>query len=162
MEEFRRYGADADRKRQALFAGLFVVQNRLQNACEKLQTEISMRQWHLLAMAEACEREKTLTNIGRLMGCSRQNVRRLADALERRGFVRTAAGPNNAVLLETTERAERYLAAMGPTHAAVLTRLFSRFTPAEADTFFSLFDKLLDGVAQVEQLAESAPAEREV
>ena len=69
MKEFLNYGNDIIQKQQALFASFFVVQNRLQTLCEKVQTEISMRQWHLLAMTQVCEKPRTLTNIGELMGC---------------------------------------------------------------------------------------------
>ena len=58
----------------------------MQTAGEKLQTEISMKQWLLLAMTECCPEPRTLTNIGNLMGCSRQNVKKLALALEKKGF----------------------------------------------------------------------------
>ena len=82
MQEFLQYGQNDLSKKQAIFASIFVIQNRLQTACEKVQQEITMRQWLLLAMAEICDKPKTLSNIGRLMGCSRQNVKNLAAALE--------------------------------------------------------------------------------
>ncbi len=81
MEElFEKYGCDTQHKEQAVFASIFILQNRLQTAGEKLQTEISMKQWLLLAMAECCPEPRTLTNIGELMGCSRQNIKKLAAA----------------------------------------------------------------------------------
>lgn len=121
-----------------------------------------MRQWHLLAMAEACEREKTLTNIGRLMGCSRQNVRRLADALERRGFVRTAAGPNNAVLLETTERRSGISPPWGRRTPPFSHACFPALRRRKRICFSPCSINCWTGWRQVEQLAESAPAESEV
>ena len=77
---FEKYGYDTQHKEQAVFASIFILQNRLQTAGEKLQTEISMKQWLLLAMAECCPEPRTLTNIGELMGCSRQNIKKLAAA----------------------------------------------------------------------------------
>ena len=74
MKEFLSYGTDIIQKEQALFASFFVLQNRLQIAGEKVQKRISMRQWHLLAMTQVCTPPRTLTSIGKLMGCSRQNV----------------------------------------------------------------------------------------
>lgn len=72
----------------------------MQTAGEKLQAEISMKQWFLLAMAERCPKPRTLTNVGNLMGCSRQNVKKLALALERKGFVHLLSSSNNSVLIE--------------------------------------------------------------
>ena len=38
-------------RRQGIFASIFIIQNRLQTACDKLDEEITMKQWLLLAMA---------------------------------------------------------------------------------------------------------------
>ena len=108
MQEFLQYGQDDLSKKQAIFASVFVIQNRLQTACEKVQQEITMRQWLLLAMAEICDKPKTLSNIGRLMGCSRQNVKNLAAALEKKNFVRLIESTNNSTLIEITEIAKEY------------------------------------------------------
>lgn len=154
MREFLNYGTDSLRKQQALFANFFVVQNRLQTAGEKVQTEISMRQWHLLAMMKACEGNKTLTDVGRLMGCSRQNVKNLAVALNKKGFVEFVYGANNSVMLEMTEKATAYLSSMTERHCEVLSRLFSSFSEKEIDMLFELNYKLLGGLEQVEKYAD--------
>lgn len=153
MREFLNYGKNTLQKEQAIFASIFVIQNRLQTECEKVQTEISMRQWHLLAMTQVCVKPKTLTNIGNLMGCSRQNVKNLAASLNKKGFVEFVYGANNSVLIEITERANEYLSAMGERHLKVLNGLFSSFTEEEVDMLFRLQNKLLDGLEQVEKYA---------
>ena len=76
-----QFDCDTSHRIQALFSGIFIQQNRLQTACEKIQTGLTMKQWLLLAMLECCDEPKTLSNVGRLMGCSRQNVKKLADSL---------------------------------------------------------------------------------
>ncbi len=63
-------------RRQGIFASIFIIQNRLQTACDKLDEEITMKQWLLLAMAGTTENPMSLTDLGRLMGCSRQNVKK--------------------------------------------------------------------------------------
>lgn len=108
MKEFLERGDNVLMKKQALFASFFVVQNRLQTACEKVQTGISIRQRHLLAMTQICRKPATLTDIGALMGRSRQNVKNLAAALEKKGFVRFVYGTNDSVLIEITEKADEY------------------------------------------------------
>lgn len=153
MKEFTNYGIDIVQKKRAIFASVFVAQNRLQTAGEKVQTEISMRQWHLLAMTQVCEKPKTLTNIGMLMGCSRQNVKNLATALNKKGFVNFIYGANNSVLIEITEQAEKYLSSMAKRHNEILTRLFSSFSEKEISKYFDLQNKLLDGIEQAEKYA---------
>ena len=75
-------------RRQGIFASIFIIQNRLQTACDKLDEEITMKQWLLLAMAGTTENPMSLTDLGRLMGCSRQNVKKIAHSLEQKGFLR--------------------------------------------------------------------------
>lgn len=42
------------------------------------------------------------------MGCSRQNIKRLALALGKKGFVRLLLGVNNSVLIELTDKVDQY------------------------------------------------------
>ena len=97
---FKEYECDTEHRMQAIFSSVFVLQNRMQTAGEKLQTQISMKQWLLLAMAACCPEPRTLTDVGKLMGCSRQNIKKLALALEKKSFVRLVSGGNNSVCIE--------------------------------------------------------------
>ena len=105
---FEEYDCDTEHRVQAIFSSIFVLENRMQTAGEKLQTQISMKQWLLLAMAACCPDPRTLTNVGNLMGCSRQNIKKLALALEKKGFVRLLLGVNNSVLIELTDKVDQY------------------------------------------------------
>ncbi len=154
-EVFAVYDGDLIHRQQAIFASLFVLQNRLQTAGEKIQTEISMKQWLLLAMIEACPKPRTLTRIGSLMGCSRQNVKKLAAALEKKGFVNLTEGQNHSVCLETTAKADQYLQGMSERHLQTLQLLFSKFSQAEVEALFVLYQKLFAGMEDVEQYAKT-------
>ena len=113
MEDLlNQFDCDTPHRAMALFCSIFIQQNRMQTACEKVQTDMTMKQWLLLAMLEQCREPRTLTSVGRLMGCSRQNVKKLADALVRTGYLTVKAGANNAVSLEETEKVAAYSAEM--------------------------------------------------
>lgn len=73
-ELFESYGCDTPHRVQGIFKH-FCFAKSYADSRRKLQTEISMKQWLLLAMTECCPEPRTLTNIGNLMGCSRQNVK---------------------------------------------------------------------------------------
>ena len=151
---FEAFGRDTKHRVQAIFSSIFVLQNRMQTAGEKLQTEISMKQWLLLAMAECCPEPRTLTNIGNLMGCSRQNIKKLALTLEKKGFVRLLLGANNSVCIELTDKVNTYAQEMGARHLQALTLLFADFSEDEIEQLFRLYAKLYAGVERVEQYAE--------
>lgn len=139
----------------ALFCNLFIQQNRMQTACEKVQTDISMKQWLLLAMLEECPSPKTLTNVGKLMGCSRQNVKKLALALEKKGYLTLSFGSGNSLLLNPTEKVAAYSQEMDERRGNVLRLLFSEFTQEEIAQFYTLHRKLYTGIERVEAYADS-------
>ena len=153
-ESFEQFNCDTSHRMQAIFSSIFVLQNRMQTAGEKLQTEISMKQWLLLVMTECCPEPRTLTNIGNLMGCSRQNVKKLALALERKGFVHLQLSNNNSVVVELTERVQRYAEKIGERQMKALSLLFSDFSEEEIEQLFFLYSKLYTGLERVENYAE--------
>lgn len=153
-ELFEQFNCDTLHRMQAIFSSIFVLQNRMQTAGEKLQTEISMKQWLLLAMTECCPEPRTLTNVGNLMGCSRQNVKKLALALEKKGFVRLLSSCNNAILIELTEEVKRYSSEIGERHMRALSLLFADFSEEEIEQLFSLYKKLYAGLERMENYAE--------
>lgn len=153
-EIFEEYGSDTEHRVQAIFSSIFVLQNRMQTAGEKLQTQISMKQWLLLAMTACCPEPCTLTNVGNLMGCSRQNIKKLALALEKKGFVRLLSGGNNSVRIELTDKADQYAEEMGERHLQSLKLLFLDFSDDEIKQLFCLYAKLFAGMERVEKYAE--------
>ena len=126
----------------------------MQTAGEKLQTQISMKQWLLLAMTACCPEPRTLTNIGNLMGCSRQNVKKLALALEKKGFVHLQLSSNNSVLVELTEDVQCYAEEIGERQMKALSLLFADFSEEEIGQLFFLYSKLYTGLERVENYAE--------
>lgn len=153
-ELFERYDKDTQLQMQAIFTSLFVLQNRMQTAGDKLQTKISMKQWLLLAMAEVCPTPKTLTRIGTLMGCSRQNVKKLAVALEAKGFVKLEQGLGHSLQVVLTDKAAAYNEQTGKRNAQALKLIFADFSSEEIDLLFGLYRKLYAGMERVEDYAQ--------
>ena len=153
-ELYEAFGSDTANMVRAVFASIFILQNRMQTAGEKIQTRISMKQWLLMSMTACCPEPRTLTNVGNLMGCSRQNVKKLALALEKKGFVRLVPGENNSVLIELTDEANRYSEEMGERHSQSLRLLFSDLSEQEIEQLYRLYAKLYAGMERVEKYAE--------
>ncbi len=145
------FDCDTPHRVMALFCSIFIQQNRMQTACEKIQTDMSMKQWLLLAMLEQCPEPKTLTRVGKLMGCSRQNIKKLAAALEKKGYLTMTEGANNAVCLEETQKVAAYSAQMDDRRSQVLRLLFADFSEEEIAQFYSLHRKLYAGIRRVEE-----------
>jgi len=136
---------------QAIFASIFVLQNRIQTAYEKDQDELTMKQWLMLAMVMVCPQPHTLTNIGSYMGCSRQNTKQLAMALSKKGYVRLVLGAQNSVNVELTKKVVEYEKKMGQKTEKALHLLFSDFNEEEISEFYNLYKKLHTGVERLEK-----------
>ena len=139
---------------QAIFASIFVLQNRIQTAYEKDQDELTMKQWLMIAMIMVCPQPHTLTNVGSYMGCSRQNTKQLAMALSKKGYVRLVLGAQNSVNVELTEKVSEYEKKMGSRTAKALSLLFSDFNEIEISQFYRLYKKLHTGVERLEKGAD--------
>lgn len=153
-ELFDTYNSDTLHRTQAIFSSIFVLQNRMQTAGEKLQPQISMKQWLLLAMTACCPEPRTLTNIGNLMGCSRQNVKKLVSSLEKKGYVQLVSGSNNSVHIVLTDKVNQHMEEFGDRHLQVLKLLFKDFTDKEIEQLFLLYQKLYAGMERVEKYVE--------
>lgn len=151
---FDQYGCDTAHQIEAIFSSIFILQNRMQTAGNKIQTRISMKQWLLLAMTGTCPEPRTLTNVGLLMGCSRQNVKKLAMALEKQGYVRLVLGSNNSVHIELTDKVVGYWKEMEERHLRAVQLLFADFTEDEISLLFTLYKKLYAGIERVENYAK--------
>lgn len=109
----------------------------------------------MLAMLEQCPEPKTLTNVGKLMGCSRQNIKKLAAVLAQKGYLTMTEGANNAVCLEETEKVAAYSAQMAERRSQVMQLLFADFSEEEISHFYSLNRKLYTGIQRVEDYAKT-------
>lgn len=150
------YGKTDQQRRQGIFASMFILQNKLQTACDKLDPELTMKQWLLLAMAETGSRAMTLTELGTLMGCSRQNVKKIARALEKKEFVKLEKkeGDSRAVCVLRGERMKEYADKVGTMQAEVLDLLFQKFTIEDTKQLYEGVEKLYAGIRRVEEYVE--------
>ena len=153
-ELYEQFGDNSLSQMQAVFTGIFVLQNRIQTAYEKIQDELTMKQWLMLAMVMVCPQPHTLTNIGSYMGCSRQNTKQLAMALSQKGYVRLVLGAQNSVNVELTEKVSEYEKKMGQRTDKALRLLFSDFDDKEILEFYKLYKKLHTGVERLEKGTE--------
>ena len=151
---FEEFDIDTQHRLQGIFSSIFILQNRMQTAGEKIQTNISMKQWLLLVMVESCPETPTLTNLGNLMGCSRQNVKKLASALEKQGFVIFSQGESNSLCVKITDKAIAYEKEMEERNSQTLQLLFADFNDEEIKEFYRLYSKLYTGIERVENYAK--------
>ena len=156
MDEFMsRCDTDRSHRIHSLFAGLFIMQNRLLNAASRNESDISVKQWLLLALMEQAPEQHTLTSLGSIMGCSRQNIKKLALGLEKKGYVRLVPGVGNSVSVVATDKVREYKENVRDERVRLLKLVYEGFSDEEVEELFRLCHKLDRGIARLEQDGQS-------
>lgn len=114
-------GRSEETVRAELFGTVFVLAQHLSRRVDSQLQPLGLttRQWLLLAVLRQAfpDRSPSLTEAAAVYGSSRQNVRRIAEQLVRRGYLRLVADPadRRPTRLELTEQA---VAVHGPDPSA--------------------------------------------
>ena len=83
----RKFSGTREDQGKAIFSTLFIAGNRLQTLFDSHIQELSLKQFMLLSIVRQSQEPLTFTQSGNLLGCSRQNIKKLADVLEKKGFI---------------------------------------------------------------------------
>lgn len=152
-ELIARFSDTPENRSKAIFSTLFIAGNRLQTLFDSHIPELSLKQFMLLSVVRQASEPLTLTQLGTLLGCSRQNVKKLADALGRKGFLTVGQSPvdTRAVCVRPTEKANDYFQHSFSTYQEELKYLFEVYTEEELGTFFTLMVKLYAGIENMER-----------
>ena len=137
----------------AIFNSLFILGNKLQTIFDNHIAELSLKQYMLLSLMAQSKEKLTFTQSGNLLGCSRQNIKKLANVLEKKGFVRIEQNPNDprACCLCLTAKAEKYLSEDFRKHRDELNDLFKDYSDQELNAFFVLLMRLYSGTENLEK-----------
>lgn len=82
-----KFSDTTENQRKAIFSTLFIAGNKLQTLFDSHIPEVSLKQFMLLSIVRQSKEQLTFTQLGNLLGCSRQNVKKLADVLAKKGFI---------------------------------------------------------------------------
>lgn len=145
-----RMGDNRESQEKFLFAALFLYANRLQTAGDKLDKVVTMKQWLLIVMAKQFGGEApTLSELGSFLGCSRQNVKKLALSLEKTGLIELRRD-GRALRVVHTEKCRHYFSRRSPHEERFLKLLYQDFDDGEITRLYRGMAKLLTGIERVE------------
>lgn len=148
----QRFSDTDEHRMKAIFSTLFIAGNRLQTLFDEQIPDITLKQFMLLTMVKQSETELTLTHAGRLLGCSRQNIKKLANALEQKGYVeiRQSTLDTRAACIAPTEKMHAYFRDTFAAYETQLHTLFDGYDTLELMQLFSLMMKLYEGIDRME------------
>nr|WP_207750761.1 MarR family transcriptional regulator [Faecalicatena contorta] len=150
IEKFRH---TRDGQGRAIFSTIFIAGNRLQTSFDRADGQVTMKQFMLLTMLRQSGEDMTFTQLGELLGCSRQNIKKLAASLEKKGLVTISRNPRDgrACVISPTEKLAAYFRQAAQIHTEKLRDLFSVYSDGEMEQLFRLLMKLYNGLDRLEQ-----------
>ncbi|MCI8417560.1 MAG: MarR family transcriptional regulator [Lachnospiraceae bacterium] len=148
-----RFSDTTENRRKAIFSTLFIAGNKLQTLFDNHIPEITLKQFMLLSIVRQAKEPLPFTQLGNLLGCSRQNIKKLADSLQKKGFVTMEQSPldTRALCICPTEKVTTYFEEDFVQYQEELAYLFEVYTEDEIETLFLLLSKLYTGIAHLEQ-----------
>lgn len=148
-----RFSNSTENQRKAIFSTLFIAGNKLQTLFDNNIPEISLKQFMLLSIARQSKEQLTFTQLGNLLGCSRQNIKKLADALVKKGFITIQQSPHDtrAMCICPSEKVNEYFTNDFLEYQKELEYLFEVYTDKEIETLFILLSRLYAGIENLEK-----------
>ena len=148
-----RFSNSTENQIKAIFSTLFIAGNKLQTIFDNRIPEVSLKQFMLLSIVRQSKEQLTFTQLGNLLGCSRQNIKKLADVLMKKGFITIQQSPHDirAMCICPTEKVSDYFQNDFSEYQGELKYLFEVYTDQEIETLFTLLSRLYAGIENLEE-----------
>lgn len=148
----KQKGETTDGKKSVLFYSLFVMTNRIETIYNAGINDLTLKQLMLLILVAISEGE-TFTRYGKIMGSSRQNIKTLAQALEKKSYVSIKENEDDrrACGIFLTAKATKHFKDTDDYYTDQIYNLFSEFSAEEIDLMFTFIPKLLTGIQRMDE-----------
>lgn len=148
-----RFSSSTENQRKAIFSTLFITGNKLQTLFDNHIPQVSLKQFMLLSIVRQSKELLTFTQLGNMLGCSRQNIKKLADVLRKKGFITIQQSPQDtrAMCICPTEKVNDFFRNDFWEYQEDLKYLFEVYTDEEIETLFTLLTRLYAGIEHLEK-----------
>jgi len=132
-----------------IYSAIFSLANRMQAIGDRLDPTVSTKQWFVLAAVSRFT--KTPPNIGdvaQLMGTSRQNIKKIANILERKGYMQMRKNPRDLrnTQLFLTDSCYEYFKSREQQENEYVTAIFHGMDEEMLDMLCSGMGKLIENI----------------
>lgn len=131
--------------RYALFGTFFAFHNRLQATGDAFYQEITCKQFFLIICLELFgENAPTIRELAEVMGSSHQNVKQIADKLERSGFIRQTRDQEDRrkIRIYPTEKLQSLEERYEAKSKEFIERFYAGTTQEELETVYRVMSRL--------------------
>lgn len=132
-------------KQAYIYGAIHILSNRMQTLGDKIDPTISNKQWFLLAVVSKFkETPPNIGNVAEVLGTSRQNVKKMANILEKRGFLKLEKNKSDLrnIQLFLTEKCGDYFKSREQQELEYMAHIFS-------DIDNKTLDSLCNGLEQL-------------
>ncbi|MFP4975206.1 MarR family winged helix-turn-helix transcriptional regulator [Paenibacillus sp. CN-4] len=143
-----------EEKQAFIFAALLTLANRMQIVGDKLDQNITLKQWLLIAIIlKNGNPSPTLGEVADIFGCSRQNIKKLAMILEKQGFVTLKRDERDArvVRVQLTSQCYAYFKGREKLEDEFMQDLFHHFDEERTNGLFYGIQQLADNLGRMEE-----------
>lgn len=138
-------------KEKFIFGCIFLFANKLQTIGDRFDKDITMKQWLLIICILNSEKgSPTLSEAAEFMGCSRQNVKKLALNLEAKDLI-TMTTDSKSVKLALTEKCNTFFEKRKNAENAFIDDLFKDLTKTDISNLYSCFSTLLNTITKMDE-----------
>ena len=157
-ELITKFSSSTENQKKAIFSTLFIAGNKLQTLFDNHIPEVSLKQFMLLSIIRQSKEPLSFTQIGHLLGCSRQNIKKIADILMNKEFITIQQSPldTRAMCICPTEKVNDYFSNDFLQYQEELKYLFEVYTDKEIETLFTLLSKLYAGIENLDKRVSKA------
>jgi len=137
---------DRKDREKYVFGSILLLANKLQNWGDGVVEDISMKQWLLVMLISKMGTENpTLKEVADFSGTSRQNVKKILEQLEKKGYVKIVKSGIDARALNVslTKKTYDYFEAHAEKGDKAVNTLFSEIMDDELITTSRTLEKLL-------------------
>lgn len=151
LQHYKALGKDIKWKKNLLFANVFIQENLLHAIVDR-NSEISSKQWLLMAVCKSFSEPQDLSALAKYMGCSRQNIKKLALQLEKKGYILLIKSKSDArsICVEITEKGLEFNRKNTAMAESIHNALFKYFSDEDIDKYFELSLKMIQGIENLE------------
>ncbi len=140
--------------RYALFGTFFAFHNRLQATGDAFYEEITCKQFFLIICLQLFgENAPTLKELAAVMGSSHQNVKQIADKLERSGFVKTEkdAEDRRKIRVYSTPKLQELNEKYEKRSQEFMEHFYAGIAQEELQTVYKVMTKLEENLVELKE-----------
>jgi len=110
----------------AIYGFIFSLSNRIQTIGDKEFDDITIKQHFLMIGLSMFPEPPSLKEVGQLIGCSYQNIKRMAEQLQKNGYLKIVQDPKDKrkLLLVPTDKIKQNATADAQKTAAFMATLY--------------------------------------